>query len=53
MIKEIIFSFLTGLTAGGLFALFRLPIPAPSTIAGMIGVIGVFIGFIVVKHFRG
>ena len=42
-----------GLLVGGLFALVRQPIPAPPTIAGALGVIGVTLGFMFVNHLRG
>ncbi|SVA42228.1 uncharacterized protein METZ01_LOCUS95082 [marine metagenome] len=49
--KEIILSFLTGLLTGGVFAFIRLPVPAPSTLSGVLGVVGLFIGYFLVKRF--
>lgn len=36
---------LTGLLAGGVFAFFRVPIPAPPTVSGLLGIIGIYLGF--------
>jgi XapX domain-containing protein len=34
---------------GVIFAVMRLPIPAPPTLAGVVGVLGVFIGYRIVR----
>lgn len=36
---------LTGIIAGGLFAFVGVPIPAPPTIAGVLGIVGIYLGF--------
>lgn len=36
---------LTGLLAGATFAFFRVPIPAPPTLSGLLGIVGIYIGF--------
>ncbi|TDC28490.1 DUF1427 family protein [Micromonospora sp. 15K316] len=46
--KDALLALLTGLIVGVVFALLRLPIPAPPTLAGIAGIIGIFLGFIVV-----
>jgi XapX domain-containing protein len=38
-----------GLALGGLFALLKLPIPAPMTIGGILGIIGIAVGATVVS----
>ncbi|WP_066176063.1 XapX domain-containing protein [Bacillus marinisedimentorum] len=43
--KEILLALLTGLIVGFIFALFKLPIPAPPAIAGVAGIVGIYIGF--------
>lgn len=40
---------MTGVIAGLIFALFKLPIPAPTAFAGIIGIVGIYIGYIVIK----
>lgn len=47
----IIKALITGLVVGLLFAVLKLPIPAPPTLAGIMGIIGVFLGFIIVNSF--
>ncbi|NNU83671.1 DUF1427 family protein [Geobacillus sp. BMUD] len=42
--KEIVLSLLTGMIVGFLFTLFRLPIPAPPALAGIAGIVGVYLG---------
>jgi XapX domain-containing protein len=42
--KEVILSLLTGMVVGFLFTLFRLPIPAPPALAGIAGIVGVYLG---------
>jgi len=38
-------SLLTGLLVGGLFAFFEVPIPAPPNLAGVMGIVGIFLGY--------
>jgi len=45
----IIKSILTGATVGLIFGLLKLPIPAPSALAGVLGVAGIYIGFVIAK----
>ncbi|NUK29970.1 DUF1427 family protein [Parageobacillus sp. VR-IP] len=42
--KEVTLSLLTGIVVGFLFTLFRLPIPAPPALAGIAGIVGVYLG---------
>jgi XapX domain-containing protein len=37
-----------GIIVGGIFALFRLNVPAPSTLAGIMGVVGLWFGWVAV-----
>ncbi|MFZ8845951.1 MAG: XapX domain-containing protein [Candidatus Hydrothermia bacterium] len=43
--KEIIFSFLTGFITGFIFSFLKLPIPAPQSLAGIMGIVGIFLGY--------
>ena len=45
-------SLLTGLVVGALFTLLRLPIPAPGVLAGVIGIVGIYLGYILVTWLR-
>ena len=49
--KEIILAFITGFNTGAVFSIVKLPIPAPPTLAGLMGIIGIFLGYVVVKYF--
>ncbi|WP_054636304.1 MULTISPECIES: XapX domain-containing protein [Bacillaceae] len=43
--QEVIYALLTGAVVGFLFALLRLPIPAPPAFAGIMGIVGIFLGY--------
>lgn len=43
--KIIILSIITGFIVGFVFALLKLPIPAPPTLAGILGIVGIYMGF--------
>ncbi|MFC7371578.1 XapX domain-containing protein [Fictibacillus iocasae] len=43
--KIYVLSLLTGLIVGFVFALFKLPIPAPPALPGIIGIVGIYLGF--------
>lgn len=44
---EIIKATLSGLLVGFLFAALKLPIPAPPALAGIMGIVGIFLGFLI------
>ena len=41
---------LTGLVVGALFRVLRIPIPAPPNLAGLMGIVGIYLGFVLVEH---
>jgi len=43
---EVLFSLGTGALVGMLFAFLRLPVPAPPTLAGIAGIVGLFLGYV-------
>jgi XapX domain-containing protein len=49
--REIVLSVLTGAGAGIIFALFKLPVPAPPVFAGVAGIIGLWAGYALVSRF--
>lgn len=49
--KEVVLSTLTGMAVGAVFAMLKLPVPAPSNLAGVMGIVGIFLGFILVRRF--
>jgi XapX domain-containing protein len=50
-IRDIILALITGMIMGGAFTLMKLPIPSPQNIAGVVGIFGIFLGFVLVKMF--
>lgn len=44
-VQEIVLALLTGFIVGLLFAVVRLPIPAPPALAGVVGIVGIFLGY--------
>jgi len=46
---EVIYSFITGLIVGGIFTLLKFPIPAPPTLSGIAGIVGIFVGYLLIK----
>jgi len=48
--REIILSTLTGAACGIVFALFKLPVPAPPVISGVMGIVGLWIGYALVSR---
>lgn len=51
--KEWIVIFVIGLAFGGACGFLRVPIPAPPTVAGVMGILGVTLGFIISQKMRG
>jgi XapX domain-containing protein len=47
-LDSIFSSIAVGMILGGVFALLKLPIPAPITFAGVMGIVGVWGGFTLV-----
>ncbi|WP_106588511.1 XapX domain-containing protein [Salsuginibacillus halophilus] len=43
--KEVFLALGSGLFVGFIFALLRLPIPAPPALAGIMGIVGIFLGY--------
>jgi XapX domain-containing protein len=40
----------TGLIAGGIFRFLHVPIPAPPTLPGLLGIVGLFLGYQLVEY---
>ncbi|HEX7064201.1 MAG TPA: DUF1427 family protein [Bacillales bacterium] len=43
--KIVVLALLTGFIVGFVFALLKLPIPAPPALPGIAGIIGIYLGF--------
>jgi len=48
--KEIILSTLTGGICGVVFALLKLPVPAPPVLSGVMGIAGLWIGYYLINN---
>lgn len=48
--KELIYTTLTGVSVGGIFSILKLPIPAPPVFAGLMGIVGLWIGYAMVQR---
>ena len=44
-------AFLTGFILGAIFVLLKLPAPVPPKLAGLMGIVGIFVGYVVVSKF--
>lgn len=49
--NQILMAFLAGVLIGAIFSFFKLPLPAPATWAGVLGIVGLFCGYLIVSHF--
>ncbi len=45
----VLLAFVAGTVTGSLFAYLQVPVPAPPTVAGMMGIVGVFLGYRIVN----
>jgi XapX domain-containing protein len=45
MNAQIALALLTGVVAGGAFAALEVPIPAPPNVAGVMGIVGLYLGY--------
>lgn len=43
--KIVLLSILTGFVVGFVFAFMKLPIPAPPALPGIMGIVGIYLGF--------
>jgi XapX domain-containing protein len=42
---QVVLALVTGLVAGAVFAALEVPIPAPPNVAGVMGIVGIYLGF--------
>lgn len=47
--RDIFMTTLVGTVVGGIFSAFKLPIPAPPVFAGLMGIVGLWIGYALVS----
>jgi XapX domain-containing protein len=41
----------TGFLTGAVFRFLNVPIPAPPNLAGVLGIVGIYLGYVVLDHF--
>lgn len=51
MIKDILLCTFTGAVLGGIFAAFKLPVPAPPYFPAVMGIVGIWLGADLVFRF--
>ncbi len=49
--NEVFLATVTGFAVGILFSFFRLPIPAPPVLPGVMGIAGVYLGHVVFQEY--
>ena len=45
-----VLALLTGLVTGGLFRFLNIPIPAPPELPGLMGIVGIYLGYRVIEY---
>lgn len=45
MVSQLVLALLTGIFAGALFSVIQVPIPAPPNLPGILGIVGIFLGY--------
>jgi len=46
-----VLALLTGFLTGAVFRLVNVPIPAPPNAAGVLGIVGIYLGYVLLDHF--
>jgi XapX domain-containing protein len=41
----------TGFVTGAVFRFLNVPIPAPPNLSGLLGIVGIYLGYVVFDHF--
>jgi len=49
-IKELLLALLAGLVVGCLFKLLKLPLPAPPVLSGVVGIVGIYLGGVLMQR---
>ncbi|MDR0734205.1 MAG: DUF1427 family protein [Elusimicrobiota bacterium] len=50
--KLCLLALLTGIITGAIFTLIKLPLPAPNALPGILGIVGIYIGYLAVGLFK-
>lgn len=46
-----VLALLTGLLTGALFRFLNIPIPAPPELPGIMGIVGIYVGYKIIEYF--
>lgn len=46
----VVLATLTGAVTGAFFRFLQIPVPAPPTVSGVMGIVGIFLGYAVVRE---
>ncbi len=49
-LQLVVLGLLTGLLTGAFFAVFDVPIPAPPELPGLMGIVGIYLGYKLVQY---
>ncbi|WP_129113519.1 XapX domain-containing protein [Halegenticoccus tardaugens] len=49
--KIVVIAFCTGVFTGALFKFLHIPVPAPPELAGVMGIVGIYVGFQIMEWF--
>ena len=52
-LRDVLMATLVGIIVGLIFARLKLPIPAPPTVAGVMGIVGLFLGYVIATRWFG
>lgn len=46
---QTLISLIVGIVVGAIFTAFKLPVPAPGVIEGVVGIVGIYLGMAILK----
>ncbi len=49
---QLLQAFIVGMLLGGIFTLLKLPMPAPVQFGGIVGILGVYTGYVIVTYYE-
>ncbi|WP_123539182.1 XapX domain-containing protein [Halosimplex salinum] len=50
-VSTVLLALVTGFLTGAVFRFLNVPIPAPPNAAGVLGIVGIYVGYVVLDHF--
>lgn len=48
--KRVVLALLTGVVVGMIFTVLHIPSPVPLSFAGIMGIVGIYLGYLIVDH---